>query len=73
MRAILYRFQDWEFVWKRWFWEPRPVPGDVRISTCRKCYRGIWNSQIKRWCGAARFLWRSCGRCQECQGYGPVS
>ena len=58
---------------RRWHWEPRPVPGDVRISTCRKCNQGIWNSQMKRWCGAARFVWVRTGECQRCQGYGPVS
>lgn len=57
----------------RWRWEPPPVPGDVRVSACRECSRGIWNSQMKHWTGAARWLWPSCGRCQECQGYGPVS
>lgn len=73
MRAVMFRFQGWDWVWDRWFREPRPVPGDVRISTCRKCYRGIWNSQFRRWTGAAQFLRSSCGLCQECQGYGPVS
>jgi hypothetical protein len=72
MRAILYRFESCDFVWRRWFWEPPPVPGDVRLSTCPSCWRGIWNSQVKCWTGAARFLWPGDGRCQECQGYGPV-
>lgn len=72
MYVVRYSFWNREIVWRE-HWEPPPVPGDVRISTCRKCGRGIWNSQIKRWTGAARFLWPCCGRCQECQGYGPVS
>ena len=50
--------------------EVAPVPLDVRIGTCRKCRRGIWRSQLIRWCGAARFCWPRCGLCQECQGYG---
>jgi len=73
MRVVRYSFWNREVTWRRERREPPPVPGDVRISTCRKCGRGIWNSQFKRWCGAARFLRARCRLCQECQGYGPVS
>jgi hypothetical protein len=58
---------------KRWRREPPPAEGDVRVCTCVKCGHGVWNSQLKRWCGAARFVWYRTGLCQECQGYGPVS
>lgn len=63
-------------VWRNWRWRwerAPPVPGDVRLDTCRKCSRGIWASQVRRWRGAARFCYPRSGRCQECQGYGPVS
>ncbi len=56
---------------RRWRREGRPVPGDVRISTCDLCNRGIWASQMRAWCGSARFEWPRTGECQECQGKGP--
>lgn len=71
MHAVMYRFERWNFVWNHWFREPRPVPGDVRLDTCRRCKRGIWASQVVRWTRAARFCYPRSGMCQECQGYRP--